>query len=49
MYIIFSVFGIVLILAAVITPLNIFIGGFAGALLVATGLVAKKREDGDLY
>ena len=45
MYVIFLVLGIVLILAAVITPLNIFIGGLVGVLFVAVGIIIKMTRN----
>ena len=44
MYVIFLVLGIVLILAAIITPLNIFMGGLAGVLFIAIGIVEMTRN-----
>ena len=38
------VLGTILILAAIVSPLNIFIGGTAGVILIAIGFVIKNKN-----
>ena len=38
------VLGTFLILAAIVSPLNIFIGGTAGVILIAIGFVIKNKN-----
>lgn len=41
---VFWVLGTILILAAIVSPLNIFIGGTAGVILIAIGFVIKNKN-----
>ena len=45
MHILLWILGLIIIIAAVVSPINIIIWGSIGILLIAAGFVIKNREN----